>query len=263
MNFKGIDMTQALAPQTNGTDALEKALVGGDLADLSPADRILYYKRTCESLGLNPLTKPFEYIKLNNKLTLYARKDATDQLRKINSVSVGEPKIQFENDWIIVTVAATDQSGRSDSEIGVVNKKDMQGNYGNALMKAVTKAKRRVTLSICGLGMLDETEVETIPDAQIVSSHDFEHSADVQILEPEQLKSAPEPVQKAGNVSTKVKKAVELAEKLVMNHGFDPEELATRHLPEGVANFDSLTESQAAAIVPKLSEFLNAQVGSK
>jgi len=27
-------------------------------------------------------------------------------------------------------------------------------------MKAETKAKRRVTLSICGLGMLDETEVE-------------------------------------------------------------------------------------------------------
>ena len=33
-------------------------------------------------------------------------------------------------------------------------------------MKAETKAKRRVTLSICGLGMLDETEVETIPGAR-------------------------------------------------------------------------------------------------
>jgi hypothetical protein len=30
-------------------------------------------------------------------------------------------------------------------------------------MKAETKAKRRVTLSICGLGLLDETEVETVP----------------------------------------------------------------------------------------------------
>jgi hypothetical protein len=252
-------MTQALAPKTNGTDALEKALVGGDLGDLSPADRVLFYKRTCESLGLNPLTKPFEYIKLNNKLTLYARKDATDQLRKINGVSIGEPKIKFENDWIIVTVAATDQSGRSDSEIGVVNKKDMQGNYGNALMKAVTKAKRRVTLSICGLGMLDETEVETIPDVQYVPTPDFEHSGDVKILE---VAPEPEPVQKPSDqVPTKVKKAVELAEKLVLNHDIDPEVLATRFLPEGVANFDSLNESQAGAIVPKLAEFLNAQGG--
>jgi hypothetical protein len=36
----------------------------------------------------------------------------------------------------------------------------------NALMKAETKAKRRATLSICGLGMLDETEVEDIQGAQ-------------------------------------------------------------------------------------------------
>ena len=34
------------------------------------------------------------------------------------------------------------------------------------MMKAETKGKRRVTLSICGLGMLDETEVGSIPDAQ-------------------------------------------------------------------------------------------------
>jgi hypothetical protein len=35
------------------------------------------------------------------------------------------------------------------------------------VLKCVTKAKRRVTLSICGLGWLDETEVETIPVAKI------------------------------------------------------------------------------------------------
>ena len=34
----------------------------------------------------------------------------------------------------------------------------------NALMKAETKAKRRATLSLCGLGFLDETEIETIPE---------------------------------------------------------------------------------------------------
>jgi hypothetical protein len=33
----------------------------------------------------------------------------------------------------------------------------------NAIMKCETKAKRRVTLSICGLGLLDELDVETLP----------------------------------------------------------------------------------------------------
>ena len=157
-------MTTAIAKSTGAT-SLEKALINGDLATLSPEDRLLYYRQTCESLGLNPLTKPFDYIKLNGKLTLYARKDATDQLRKLHGVSIEKPEIQQIDNLIIVTVVASDQSGRTDSDIGVVGKGDMQGNVGNALMKAVTKAKRRVTLSICGLGMLDETEVETIPDA--------------------------------------------------------------------------------------------------
>ena len=53
----------------------------------------------------------------------------------------------------------------------------------NAYMKAETKAKRRVTLSICGLGMLDETEVETIPDAKqvtdTVTTHTIDHTKPV------------------------------------------------------------------------------------
>jgi hypothetical protein len=160
-------MTQpAIAKKQSTSETLEQVLLTGDLKNLKPDERIMYYKQTCESLGLNPLTKPFEYITLNGKLTLYARKDATDQLRKVNGVSIEKPDIQQIDDLIIVTVAATDANGRSDSDIGVVKKNDMGGNVANALMKAVTKAKRRVTLSICGLGMLDETEVETIPQAR-------------------------------------------------------------------------------------------------
>lgn len=39
----------------------------------------------------------------------------------------------------------------------------------NALMKAGTKSKRRVTLSIAALGWLDETEVETIPRVNLTT----------------------------------------------------------------------------------------------
>lgn len=156
----------ALAKTATNAEAIEKVLMAGDLSALNPDQRLSYYKQTCESLGLNPLTKPFEYIKLNGKLTLYARKDATDQLRKINSVSIDKPDIQQIDNLILVTVSARCSDGRTDSDIGVVPKSDMNGNLSNALMKAVTKAKRRVTLSICGLGMLDETEVETIPNAE-------------------------------------------------------------------------------------------------
>lgn len=150
------------------TRDIESVLITGDLAQLTPEQRLEYYRNVCQSLGLNPLTRPFDYIMLNGKLTLYARRDAADQLRRIHGISIEPPKIEYDDDWIIVTVSGRMPDGRRDAEIGVVNRRDMQGNYGNALMKAVTKAKRRLTLSMCGLGWLDETEVETIPDAKIV-----------------------------------------------------------------------------------------------
>lgn len=153
--------TSDITPQT-----VEAVLLGGDLSRLTPQQRVAYYTRTCESLGLNPLTRPFEYITLNGKLTLYARKDATDQLRKIHGISIAKPDITFEDDWIVVSVLASTKDGRTDADTGVVNKRDMRGEFGNAIMKAITKAKRRATLSICGLGMLDETEVTTVPDAR-------------------------------------------------------------------------------------------------
>ena len=152
--------------------AIEQVMVQGDLSKLTPEQRVQYYKTTCESMGLNPYTRPFDYINLNGKLTLYARKDAADQLRRINGVSIDEVDREIKDGLIIVTAKGHDMSGRSDVEIGVVSTKDMGGNLANALMKANTKAKRRLTLSLCGLGWLDETEVETIPDARPVIVND-------------------------------------------------------------------------------------------
>lgn len=156
---------------SNTVDAaiMESVLLGGDLSKLTPEQRVSYYRHVCESVGLNPLTKPFDYMTLNGKLTLYAKKDATDQLRNINGVSIDDVDIAENETQFLVKVKGHDKTGRTDVEIGVVAKKDMQGNLGNVQMKAVTKAKRRLTLSLCGLGWLDETEVETIRDAKLAN----------------------------------------------------------------------------------------------
>lgn len=164
-------MTSALTVQENGHGAImERVLMVGDLGQLQPGERVRYYNAVCESVGLNPLTRPFDYIKLSGKLTLYARKDATEQLRKLHGVSVGNVQVDYNDDLVIVSVTATDAQGRSDSDVGAVTIGSLKGDArANAIMKAVTKAKRRVTLSICGLGWLDETEIETIPTASPVN----------------------------------------------------------------------------------------------
>ena len=160
-------MSEALT-NTSSMELLEQVVVNGDLSRLSAPQRLDYYRQVCQSMGLNPLSKPFEYINLKGKLTLYAKKDGTDQLRKINGVSIDDIDIQETENGFRVKVKGHDRDGRSDVEIGCVSKSDMSGNVQNAEMKAVTKAKRRLTLSLCGLGWLDETEVETIPDARPV-----------------------------------------------------------------------------------------------
>lgn len=158
--------------KSNGVDAqlMENVIIGGDLGALSPEMRLNYYRNVCESLGLNPLTKPFEYIRLNGKMVLYTRKDATDQLRKIHGISLNKPTIEYIDDVVIVSITAHARDGRGDSDIGAVSVANLKGEArANAVMKAITKAKRRVTLSIAGLGFTDESEVETIPNAQFVT----------------------------------------------------------------------------------------------
>src|SRR5262245_11472815 len=146
-------------------DIMESVIIKGDLSKLTPEERVRYYNEICRSLGLNPLTKPFEYIILNGKLQLYALRAATDQLRKINKISVKIISQDMAEGLFNVHVHARADDGREDEDLGVVNFPDtLRGEArANSIMKGVTKAKRRVTLSICGLGWLDETEVEDIP----------------------------------------------------------------------------------------------------
>jgi hypothetical protein len=144
---------------------VQQVLLGGDLSKLNAEQRISFYNRVCESLGLNPLTQPFAYLKLSGKEVLYAKKDATEQLRFIHGISIDPAGFTREviEGVYVVTAPASMPSGRTDVSTGAVAIDGLKGeNRANAMMKAETKAKRRVTLSICGLGMLDETEVETI-----------------------------------------------------------------------------------------------------
>lgn len=162
-------MSNAIVIQPPLAQNVERVLIDGDLSALTAAERVSYYNRLCQSMGLNPLTKPFDYIKLSGKLTLYAKRDCTDQLRKIYSISISIVQRLREDDLITVVARATTPDGRTDEAIGSVPVLGKKGeDLSNAMMKAETKAKRRVTLSICSLGYLDESEVGSIKGAQPV-----------------------------------------------------------------------------------------------
>jgi hypothetical protein len=154
------------AQANNGGDIIDAVITKGDLALLTAVERTRYYVDVCQSCGLNPLTKPFEYITLNGKMVLYALRSCTDQLRSIHGVSVQELSENEREGVYIVTAKVGNRDGRTDMAKGAVNINGLKGdNLANAIMKAETKAKRRATLSLCGLGFLDETEIETIQPA--------------------------------------------------------------------------------------------------
>lgn len=140
--------------------AVEQALALGDLAKLDAGMRVQYYNAVCLSVGLNPLTRPFDFIKDDNgRLQMYARKEAAEQLRKIHRVSCKETGREWmDNDTLAISVTASLPDGREEDEMGVVYLATKEGQpftgqaRANNIMKCLTKAKRRATLAICGLG---------------------------------------------------------------------------------------------------------------
>lgn len=161
-------MTQELTTTSDPGEIMESVIIKGDLAKLTPSERSNYYMQVCRSVGLNPLTQPFAYITLNNKLTLYALRACTDQLRQLHGISIQVLDRVVNDGLLTVHVRATTRDGRQDEDFGVVTLGTLKGDAAaNAAMKAVTKAKRRATLSLCGLGWLDESEVETVKGARI------------------------------------------------------------------------------------------------
>lgn len=181
----------ALAPVSDTAAAIvERVVINGDLSKLSPQERVSYYNEVCKSVGLNPLTQPFSYITLNGKLALYALRACTDQLRSVYGVSVEEMSETEREGVFIVTAKVRNKEGRTDIAKGAVNIAGLKGEaLANALMKAETKAKRRATLSICGLGMLDESEADSVPGAVKGEPH----AAPAAALTPPSPPSAVEP----------------------------------------------------------------------
>ena len=150
---KKVEQSQSLEQK------LKDIIHRGDLSKLTIEQQDAYVEKICALTGLNPWTRPFEFLYLNGKLTLYAKRDAADQLRKVNGISIKIIGREFTDGLFIVHAGATDKNGRTDEDFGVVAFKGGASEIAaNLFMKATTKAKRRVTLSISGLGFLDETE---------------------------------------------------------------------------------------------------------
>src|SRR5690348_13042735 len=225
------------------TAVLHKLVVEGDLSKLDADQQVNYYRTMCEATGLDYRTRPFAFIRLNGKLVLYALREATEQLRHRQNVSVEIVDRQLMGEVYVVTARATLPNGRTDASTGAVAIATLKGEaLANAYMKAETKAKRRVTLSICGLGLMDESEAIDIPGAEYVGMH--ESGAVKPAALPQPTGSGPlDPIGR--------KRAAELYRQLTAlgNYvGADIEDWMLYHGFDSVQDMPNMTEAQADAL---------------
>jgi hypothetical protein len=147
---------------------IESIVMNGDLSKLQPAQKVAYYNYRCSQAGLDPAAKPFDLLKLNGKEILYANAQCTQQLCAIHKLSTQVTHREKMDDIYLVSVRVTGADGRLSENQGAVAVAHLKGDaLANAVLKATTKAIRRAVLAHCGLGMLDETEAETIPNARM------------------------------------------------------------------------------------------------
>jgi hypothetical protein len=164
-------------------------------------------------MGLDPFTKPFDILRLNGKEVLYCTRSGTQQLNKLHKVShtITSRDTNADAGVYIVTSKASLPDGRCTESIGAVNIAGLKGEaYANAIMKAETKAKRRATLDLLGLGVLDESEAETIPNASVGALQTMVEALPQMEVEVEVIEEDPE--LSIGRLAIAIKKASNIVE---------------------------------------------------
>lgn len=144
-------------------DEVAKVIIKGDLGSLTENELLQYYTQLCGLYNLDPNARPFEILTLKGKKVLYVTRNGTEQLRKNNGISCVPVASKVVDGIYVVETRVYDKAGREDYGTGAVPIRGLTpDDFANAIMKAETKSKRRATLSISGLGMLDESELDTL-----------------------------------------------------------------------------------------------------
>lgn len=246
---------------------LSNIVLHGDIGKLQPVEKMQYYNTICNRLGIDPTMQPFQIIKLQGKEVMYATKSCTEQLRMIHGVSVTSMETQSIEGVFVVKVSVQNAKGRIDFGTGAVNVKGLSGDaLANAFMKAETKAKRRATLSICGLGMLDETEIETIPEASPVPiapvlaakiDDVLKNTAPTAPVEEKKLRGAPREPEEKFDARVALTEWREAAKELKSGDLFDAE-IKKLLANERVKKIDELGVSRQKTIVSAMAAFVEA-----
>lgn len=178
-------MNQAIA-KVDSAAIVRKVALSGNLKSLSENERWEYYEAFCRHLNLEPTTRPFDVMEREGKVSLYPNANCAAQLGERMGMSFPEYQTEIIMDCVFVyRVRAVTEDGREAWGTGAVPLGRSPLEIASAIKKAETQAKRRVTLSMGGLGITDSDEMEVI-GTQVINSEPTQP-------EPKTRKAEPKP----------------------------------------------------------------------
>lgn len=161
--------SELAAPRSVG-EVVESVVTKGDLSGLNTRQLTEYYVAECVRMGLDPLSRPFDLLRLQGKLVMYANRRCADMLAAKHNVTrtiLEDPQVRKygSTELLYCKVRVSLPSGRVEEDVATLPATDLV----NAVMKIATKAARRATLKVCGWGGMDELELETVRGAERVT----------------------------------------------------------------------------------------------
>ncbi len=154
-----------------------------DWTNVSEKDRIRAVVAMCKVLNISPALNPFYFINLPEqgktpaRTILYPGSESTALIAKGNNIS-----LQITNKWLdkesniyFVEGYGIDGAGRKIENIAATYMAGYNGvltgqHRANAMMKTVTKFQRRTVLSMVGLSIPDDDEIERLHEARVINA---------------------------------------------------------------------------------------------
>ena len=232
--------------------AVVEQLIRGDVSSVPRESLLRYIFTFCERVGISPLAVPFSLMKTQRGMQLFANRNFYDAVASKYSVSrecVGEGF--FEGTKLYYTrYRATTPDGRVTEDMALVDTTGLNGNdLANAIMKAHTKGRNRVTRAHLGFPFPDETEAETVPGASVVSIEEVPSASNG---EPQQDEALPNPEPPRAS-REQIKRIHALAQRLGMDENTYRAFLEQRF---GVRSSKSLTPEQAEELAREMAQLL-------
>lgn len=150
--------------QPEMSDEVALAISKQDFSKLAPAEQVAAIRAICSAANIPMALSPIMLLPGDGgRLVPYVTAAGTNHLRSRSGISLRIVDRDTVDGVYIVRAQATTADGRTDEATGAVPIEGLKGvALANSFMKAETKAKRRVTMSIVGLAFLDESEIDQV-----------------------------------------------------------------------------------------------------